>query len=444
MKRPFYKYLFLILAFIPFSATANESISAEIVGPKKIFTNDRITYSVTISGNDNAEAIIWNWKKDGITCGSNSKCEITASNSAGTIQLTCDVTVRIENSQTTIQASENISVSVPIINISRQSYRESDFIGTNIIKNIDILGSTGKALLHKNGMKLYQERFMISMIIGPSDTEIQQIELNVTPNNSLNFYSNLDSISPCELLDLDLTAYCGSMPISQIYDILPNYVEGIKCDDNIQIKLIVNHNEKISLDYGVFGYENTGIKYPTNNIKRKTAPGTNLVDNEWMYKPGSSVSQYNCLSYAIKQSGKINNTNFWVKDVLDGNPSYVYDNKFVANPNFPNCYLTSMDTFGNNNGIFDNNDVDSFFMNSYWGNDRAYGTTTSYSNCRKIYYNSSMFGPKFHAARKSNRTEGCHSNWHIFESKLGGKHIIIHRSEQLEGNYCGQIQQKYR
>lgn len=63
MEHPFYKYLFFIFAFIPFSATANESISAEIVGPKKIFTNDRINYSVSIRGNDNAEAIIWNWKK---------------------------------------------------------------------------------------------------------------------------------------------------------------------------------------------------------------------------------------------------------------------------------------------------------------------------------------------------------------------------------------------
>lgn len=448
MKNAYYLYLFVLyVLFVSFFVSANESISVMIIGPKKVFTNDRVVYGIRIINSNVAQVTGYVWKKDGIVSGDESECEITAGSSQGTINLTCHVTVRAGSEtnfeEFSLDSEINICVVIPVISVERASYLESDFIGTNTSRHIVDIGGEGRALLHKNGMCLFYERFYLEINILPDDIDVEEFSITVSDPQALSFYNTPNSLDTRNLPEIDY-GWRVITHLNTFSDYLAMFIEGTKCSENIQVKVSINHNEKLSLDYGVFGFENTSLHYPTEQLYCYYTPGTHLVDNEWAYKPNSINPKYNCLAYAMINSGKINNKFFWVTDVLWPCPTYVYIDKFVNNPNYTNEYLTSMDTFGNDNGTFDSNDINLFFMSFWWGNNRAYGTTSSYSNCRKIYYNSSMCGPNFHAARISQRTEGCHSNWHVFESKIGEDHIIIHRAEQLEGDLYGTIQQMYR
>ena len=158
------------------------------------------------------------------------------------------------------------------------------------------------------------------------------------------------------------------------------------------------------------------------------------MDNEWGYVSGSANSEYNCIAYAIKTPPKINNIYFWVTDAVPTLFGLTPSNPTMPSLNGTGC-ITSIDTFGNNNGIFEDSDIDLFFTHSYWG-----GNTTAAS----ISVSKILFYSGFHAAKKSSRTDGCYPSWNMFESKCGEEEIIIHRAEQLTGGAYGNIYKKYK
>ena len=450
MEHIFYKTLLLITTILIMSSFAfsNEQATITISGPEKIFTKDRVTYKVIFNGDNNVRVIGYIWEKNDDVIDDDENCEITANSSPEIITLKCYTRIRIGDDAAfdrIIEKEKQITVVEPNITVIRDSYKESDFIGTGFQRRRENIGKTGKALLHLNGMDILEDRMYLSIVITPSDVGVQQFSISLSSNGTINAYQKRNSTYNFIPRVFDYNP-SGTMALSNFQHFYTNcFIDGKHANNNCQLKISINNDEKVSLNYGVFGFEEgEDIIYPDSELKEKLAPGTHLIDNEWVVKKNSENDKYNCLSYALKQSGTINDVFFWVKDALGPNPQYVYDDKFIANPNYTNYFLTSIDTFGNNNGLFDNHDIDNFFTNSYWGNDRAIEATSNFDDCRIIYYNTTMFGPNFHAARKSLRTNGCHLDWHIFESKMGKYEIVIHRAEQIGGKLYGIIKKKYK
>jgi len=93
------------------------------------------------------------------------------------------------------------------------------------------------------------------------------------------------------------------------------------------------------------------------------------------------------------------------------------------------CRCISMDTFGNQDRIFDiYNDADAYFTSTIWP--QHYYQTGLYADIYStiVYYNGSF------AARKANnlQREGCYGNWHLYKSRFFNKPEILHIDTQLE------------
>lgn len=84
------------------------------------------------------------------------------------------------------------------------------------------------------------------------------------------------------------------------------------------------------------------------------------------------------------------------------------------------------------------------------GNNTITDTVTQYANSFNdsfiLYYSerNDIVSWRCHAARRSSRMLGCHSDWNMFESKMGKLKILMHRAEQLEDGIYGIVWRKYK
>ncbi len=426
------KNIFLILAIwlTGLLTVANEPISVTITGPHKIFTNDIVVYTATTEGSTPSS---YTWSVTGGSGVANGNTfTLTAPSTAANVTIQCTVTGS-GNNPLSDSDTFHVPVVVPQIVVSRQSFKVSDFQNNVTVPGKEILDENGTAYVHNNRMELNAEKLYLAIQITPSDVEVQQLELTTSDTTALKLYNRAYSYAE---VNLPYT-YSGTANYISNFPLLGYLcVEGQVCGESYKVNLTVNNNQKLSLDYDVYGIENNSFTFPIPTViqqKFKTY-FLNLVDNEWGYVNGSANEEYNCIAYAIKTPPKINNIYFWVNDAVPTSFGLT-----PSNPTMPsligNGCVTSMDTFGNNNGVFENSDIDAFFTHSYWGNNV---TASTVSESKILYYSG------FHAAKKSSRANGCYPSWNMFESKCGEEEIIIHRAEQLNGGIYGNIQKKYK
>lgn len=429
------KIIYLILFLASISAFANDPLSVSISGPHKIFTNDQVTYTATVVG-ASPSLCVWTTQV-GAWHYNNGTFYFDAPSIPMLVTIYCSVTVGEGDDEVTAEDSITVSVVEPQIILCRDSLDLDGQYSLNGPNITNFTSDTTVAFIHRNGMKLPAEALMLSIIIAPTDVDIQSFELTTSNTSSLHLYKNNSklnlpyhpsSISKVSALNTDLNGL---------------RVWGNKCGTGLDVNLEINNNQKISLTYNVYGIGNNAFTFPSleqASIFKDDYP--NLVNNEWAYENDPDRELYNCLAYAIKKPSKVNNKYFYCLPALGNNVNYDYANKFVY---IPECdsYVTSVDSFGNKNGACEDNDIDAYFMNSFWGQDKATTVVNVPPTSNSIPHGDMFYYDGFHAARKSARNEGAYTSWYLLESKCGDGSTLIHRLKQLSGGDFGNITKVY-
>ena len=428
------KFRTLIFTFaLSILAWANEPIIVTISGPSKIFTNDIVVYTADTVGVTPAS---YTWTVTGGSGVANGNTfTLTAPSAASTVSVSCRV-VGSDSDPLSDEDGKTVTVVVPQITVLRQSFKVSDFQNNVTPPGVVTIDESGTAYIHKNGVDFDSEKLNLTISIYPQDVEVQQFELTTTDTTSLELFDRGPGSYSKINLPYQNQALPFSPPIASYSPLLNNLsVNGQKSGIGKSVTLTINNNPKLSLDYDVYGIESSAFTFATGNERTWfLSRWPKLVDNEWAFVENSENSEYDGVAYAIKSPPKINNTYFLVRGAVSTSYGLTPSNPVMPSLEGNGCE-TSMDTFGNNNGTFEDSDIDSFFTHSYWGNNTI---ATSISTSKILYYSN------FHAAKKSNRANGCYPAWNMFESKCGIYEIIIHRAEQITGSTYGNILKKYK
>lgn len=427
----------ILLAMSTCCSLANEPISVTISGPHKIFTNDIVNYSASVSG---AQNVSYSWNISyGSESSSGGSLELTAPSTPTIIILQCTASSGTGNNTITDTATKQVIVVEPVISITRIGLTDFD----NISGADDIyVGSNETAYLKKNGLFVPADMKLLTINIQPSDVDVQNLSLTTSMPEELQLHnrSNFQKLllphpeTNCKISDVSiLTNLCVNAPEQGFLT---------------QVKLTINGVERVSVNYYAYGIQSSAFEFPSQtDYDFCTNRFPNLIDNEWALAKNSSNPHFNCLAYAIKQPPVFNNKNFAVYDVDFLNTNFDFTNLDTAFRLLPDqtMYWTAIDFFGNNNRRFDEPDIDLFFKHTYWG-----PVVTQYANNFNdsfiLYYNerNNIVSWRCHAARRSSRTLGCHSDWNMFESKMGKLKILMHRAEQLEDGIYGIVWRKYK
>lgn len=438
------KFLICLTVVFVSVARANEPISVTISGPSKIFTGDIVTFKATTVGSTVSS---YTWSASGGSGvpdnNDGSTFTLTAPSIAANITIQCIVT---GSGSDPLSDSDTfgVSVVVPQITVYRESILVSNIESNNKpVPKVNIAES-GNAIIYKNWMELDNERLALKISISPNDVEVQHFSLTTSDIFSLTLYDGSGiACTPLEPVEENHNPVVLIQSYSQLLNNLR--VSGSLCDTGLSVKLSINNSEKLSLNYDVYGIDNDDFAtVPNYSIIASTkADFPGLRDNEWSYIPKSRNLKYNCFAYAVTPSGKIGNYFFrvlktWPINISD--PIYPFD--LVSYGTNGYGLVTSLDTFGNNNGCFEDDDVFKFLKSSFWGSIVSSSFSGLTSNSKIIYY-STADKSGMHVSKKSTRSEGCYPSWRMFEGKAGTEEIIIHRAEQLENGICGSITKTY-
>lgn len=454
------KALKILLGYVALSYAltlySNEPASVAIYGPHKIFTNDQVVYSASVNGGNNVTVGTKTWSVDNHVQATGETFTFTAPSSSGNPRITCSIQITENGHSRPISGDKDVTVVEPQITVSRVSFLESTFASESTAPSLVTINQSGTAIIHKNIMQKNTEKLALNISILPNDVCVQDFELTTSNTDSLFLYSYGDLSDPISL-PFTISLSPGYFRLSDLSsDYFNLRVEGNHCGTGLSVKLKINNNEKLTLPYVVYGIENSNFRGHVTNraadFYQLAYP--NLVDNEWGIDDVAFPvrTYYNCFAYAIKNPPFFNNKYFRVLAVADSSwsvNSINFTNAFIPLPNSSNvqCYATSLDTLGNNNGVFDAPDVDLFFMNDGWGSDKMVSSNPgSIAQSKILFYNTNNnpAASNPHAVRKSNRTEGCYPDWHMFEGKMGEEEILIHRGEQLKNSVHGNILKKYK
>lgn len=433
--------VFLLSLTLATNLYANVPLSLEIVGPRKICTNDQVTYSAVLHGGGNGAQIqSCKWTVNG-TIVQSLTCGLTAPSSDCTILVSCEATVIDGGSSRIMFEGIIVAVVTPNIVISRKSYIDSDLSDIEEPGTYTITSQNGVALIHRNIMGIWEEALEFDISITPGDIDVVQFSVDSCDTSKIGMCMGQN-----DSYGHHYNPGGGMKKISEILsDLSPNKLRawGISCGTGATLSLKINNNQKATWSYDIYGIEGNsvfaGIEYEASHSHNFP----NLVRNEWgLILPQGNYYYYNGVAYAIKKPPTYNGFYFWV-DKIDqsGHNLNATDlaHAFYGLPNgtYPTRYKTSMDTFGDNNGSFSLSDADDFFESNLWGVNKMTSTTVLWSETKIVYYDN-------HAARKSTLTGGCYTGWHLFESKDGSGYIIIHRAEQLLGGKYNSIQKQYK
>ena len=431
------KFIYLILLLASISAFANDPLSVSISGPHKIFTNDQVKFTANVVGaNSNA----CSWSASSVSGSSSGGIyNFTAPSIATVVTIYCSVSIGEGDDQRTAEDSITVTVVEPQIIVYRDSLDlDNPYISPDVGPNIVCLeGDSTTAFLHRNGMEILDEALELSIEITPTDVDIQSFELTTSNTSSLLLYRD-----DCQL---SLPYHKSSITkVSALNEDLEGlHAWGEECGIGYSINLKINNNQKISLNYNIYGIGNHCFSFPSeedNFDYKDDFPG--LVNNEWGYVDQSDIPEYNCLAYAIKNPAVVNSNFFWCNKILPLATNFVYASRFFERQGY-DSYITSVDIFGNSNGTLEDSDVDAYFMDPFWGQDKATRVQTGVFIHDFVPSGDMFYYNKFHAARKSTRANGAYSNWNLLESKCGYGHILIHRPQHIRGIVYGNISRIY-
>ena len=432
----FFQSVFFVV-LLHFSSFANEPEGLTISGPPKICTNDEVNYTFSVAGNAHVNS--QTWYVNGSAQATTDIFAYTAPAGAATVRIKCVAQISSGNTTQEVIGVKDVSVVVPTFSVSRGTFDSTGFSqNTGNPPPQTSIGATGTALIHRNITNLDSERFPLTISVSPGDICIQNLRITTSDLNALHLYEIDDAVNLMSLPQMTEHEVGRYATFDNTYPNAMNfYVEGKSCGTSKTVQIDINGNNKLSLNYDIYGIDNpifsSAISTYVRSLYLYAFP--DLVDNEWSVINDSDNPNYNCLAYAIKQEPKFAGSYFWVKHIISTNPPPPCTFVLLGS----GTYLTCLDTFGNNNGIFEEQDIVDFYTHPYWGNDKVTGTVNSITNSKIIYYNTAMTALNYHAARKSSRTEGSYPGWHMFESKTGQSYIIIHRAEQLENSVYGSI-----
>ena len=423
------KIIYLILFLASISVFANDPLSVSISGPDKIFTNDQVKFTANVVG---ASSSACSWSTSGGNGTPTGRIyKFTAPSIATVVTIYCTVTIGEGDDQITAEDSMTVTVVVPQITIKRKSYTATSLSGNSSLIQELLTDSTSAAFIHRNILGDAYEALSFSIEIAPTDVKIQK--LTITSSNV--DYLRLFNCNTLQYLLQPFNQSYANATISSVLSQLPPFrAWGEMCNGDVAcyFTLSINNNDKISWNYKIYGIEGYDIETFIN--PPQCASG--LRKNEWACVLNSSDPLYNSLSYAVDPTATYNNKPFLVDTVapsgwnLSTSPISAAFHALEEN-NGGNIviygYVTSMDTFGNNDGTFSLQDVDSFFMHTYWGSNRATAKNATMDQCKILYYSGHR------AARKSSRLYGIYTGWHLFEMKNDADEIIICRPEQATG-----------
>ena len=149
---------------------------------------------------------------------------------------------------------------------------------------------------------------------------------------------------------------------------------------------------------------------------------------EWRIAPGGGTHEHdrNSLAEAVDP----NFTKYGEPFVATTSSPYGTNVYFLQNSIYNNflCRCISMDTFGNQNHVFEDSDATAFFTKQYFWtyNYCNYSTSVPFSDI--LYYSGQFAATK----APSSWTINCHPSWAMFTSRFFNRPKIIHRAEQLE------------
>ena len=200
------------------------------------------------------------------------------------------------------------------------------------------------------------------------------------------------------------------------------YVEAIVLGASY-IKVYIN-GEQIDSSMRYNAYAVTEGKQPTW-LQQSILEYQTLIGCEWslIFPLFDIVSSYlhSSLAYAVDPGCQT----FGVPFIVQETTPRTYSNTILISSNYFGAAAdyTNVDAFGNNDGLFDINDVIAYFESTIWPIN--YDLSGYSSNGDIIYYS------EFHAARKHSNCSGARPSWHMYKSKYTAGTIFIYRDYQL-------------
>ncbi|MBR5624461.1 hypothetical protein IKW72_05605 [bacterium] len=207
------------------------------------------------------------------------------------------------------------------------------------------------------------------------------------------------------------------------------YVEWIVSPDtttNEYVEFYCNDVQFAKLRYK--GYALTHGALPNKAERIYFEDRCELDGCEWRIAPGGGTHEHdrNSLAEAVDP----NFTKYGEPFVATTSSPYG-TNVYVLQDSIYNTFLCrciSMDTFGNQNHVFEDSDATAFFTRQYFWtyNYCNYSMSVPFSDI--LYYSGQFAATKVPSSWAIN----CHPSWAMFTSRFFNRPKIIHRAEQLE------------
>lgn len=403
-----------VLANVPFSAT--------IDGPEKIGHGSVFEYKAILEGLD--ESLIfrvdWHIDPDFIHTTSGQYATVTSPTYLNSMVLACDVYVGYPdttNSLLCLQASINVVLADPIFKFERDNFEDNTITDTSLVPifgNVDYDGG-GTATDGTSTSSFY-------------DDELSWFTVDLTDRLLRVNRGNVKLLIPTDFRFWDsrqrnhLLADSGNYIEEtlgddvELVEVLDSFFGGCVEAKNVKLnrKLVFSFNsEETLLPYLSCGLPNSSKPNNYNSIRNdvhNTFPI--LSDCQWRYL-GEASSAHNRFAYAVVP---------FPPDYNIYNGKYFHANKttpLVSNiytlVSYNGVWATSLDSFGDRDGVFESSDAYYFFKSSVFG---SHGLVSSI-NCQMIYYHSSFAAHVY----QPNQPYSIMGNWVVFRARIG-THLI--------------------
>lgn len=401
---------------------ANVPFSATIDGPEKIGHGSVFKYKATLEGLD--ESLIfrvdWHIDPDFIHTTSGQYATVTSPTYLNSMVLECDVYVGYPdttNSLLCLQASINVVLADPIFKFERENYRKQIVTDTSLIPifgNVDYDGG-GTVTDGASTSGFYDDELLwLQVDLLDRTLRVNRGNVKLSVPNDFRFweYCYRDNLLADSGDDIEAALTDDLELVDALDTFFAGFVEAKDVKKNRQFVFSFNSEETL-LPYLSCGLPNNSKPNNYNSIRNdvhNTFPI--LSDCQWRYL-GEASSAHNRFAYAVVP---------FPPDYNIYNGKYFHANKttpLVSNiytlVSYNGVWATSLDSFGDRDGVFESIDAYYFFKSSVFG---SHGLVSSI-NCQMIYYHSSFAAHVY----QPNQPYSIMGDWVVFRARIG-THLI--------------------
>ncbi len=417
---------FLLTCVISISCNflfANVPYCAKIEGPNKVGHGSVFKYKATLEGLDESYYIFrveWHIDPDFSYTTSGQYATITAPSHLNSMTLECDVNIASPNVTDTsewLRASINVTLADPVFTFERENVFKDIITDASLVPifgNVDYDGG-GTGTDGASTLSFYDDELLwLGVDLSDRTLRVNRGTAKLSIPADFRFwefcYRNQLLADSGDFIEESLT---DDLELVDALDMYYNgFIEAKDVKKNRKVIFSFN-SEETQLPYLSCGLPN-GSK-PSNydsirNAVHNTFPV--LSDCQWRYL-GPASSSHNRFAYAVVP---------FPPDYNIYNGKYFHANKIlplVSNiymlTNYNGNWATSLDSFGDRDGVFESGDAYHFFKSAVFG---GHGLVNSI-DCQMIYYNSSFAAHVYQPSQPFSIKSG----WVVFRARIGS-HLI--------------------